>query len=128
MMGTNPDDSRRKMRGGLVLTLGVGLVLVAAAGCAVGPHWRSQLEAIGVRFVSARELKGMLDRKEDLVLVDARDEVWYRAGHIPGAISIPAEDSPLSTFDVARPKPLLHPDRLPQDRGRLLVFYCGGTT
>jgi rhodanese-related sulfurtransferase len=70
----------------------------------------------------------MLDRREDVVLVDARDEVWFRAGHIPGAISIPAEDAPLAAVDVTRPKRLLHPERLPEDRGRLLVFYCGGPT
>jgi len=105
-----------------------GLVLLAAAGCTVRPAWREQLEGIGVRFISARELKGMLDRREGLVLVDARDEVWYRRGHIPGAISIPAEDSPLDAVDVRRPKRLLRPERLPRDRGRPLVFYCGGPT
>ena len=105
-----------------------GVALVAAAGCAERPPWRSQLEGRGIRFISARELKGMLDRGEDLVLVDARDEQWYRAGHIPGAISIPAEDAPLAAVDATRPKRLLHPERLPADRGRLLVFYCGGPT
>ena len=105
-----------------------GLVLVAFGSCSPAPPWRSQLEGLGIRFISARELKVMLDRQEDLVLVDARDEVWFRAGHIPGAISIPAEDAPLDAVDVRRPKRLLHPDRLPQDRGRLLVLYCGGPT
>jgi rhodanese-related sulfurtransferase len=83
---------------------------------------------VGIGFITARELKAMLDRQEDLVLVDARDAVWYRAGHIPGAISIPAEDAPLTAVDVSRPKRLLYPERLPGDRGRLLVFYCGGPT
>ena len=69
-----------------------------------------------------------MDRREDFVLVDARDEVWYEAGHIPGAISLPAEDAPLAAVDVNRPKRLLYPERLPADRRRLLVFYCGGTT
>ena len=105
-----------------------GLALMAAAGCAGRPAWRQQLEDAGIRFISARELKGMLDRREDLVLIDARDEQWYRAAHIPGAISIPAEDASLDAVDVARPKRLLHPERLPADRGRLLVFYCGGPT
>ena len=105
-----------------------GVALVAAAGCAERPAWRSQLEDRGIRFISPRELKGMLDRREDLVLIDARDEVWYRAGHLPGAISIPAEDAPLAAVDATRPKRLLHRERLPADRGRLLVFYCGGPT
>ncbi len=105
-----------------------GLFLVMAVACTAPPPWRTQLEAIGIRFISAREVKAMLDRREGLVLVDARDEVWYRAGHIPGAVSIPAEDAPLESVDVNRPKRLLYPERLPEDRGRLLVFYCGGPT
>ena len=59
------------------------LALAAAVACTQAPPWQTQLEAIGIRFISARELKVMLDRREDLVLVDARDEVWYQAGHIP---------------------------------------------
>lgn len=94
--------------------------------CAAPPAWRGQLEALGIRFISATELKERLDRRETLTLVDARDEAWYRAGHIPGAISIPAEDAPLSALDVTRPKRPRFPERLPADRGGLLVFYCGG--
>ena len=104
------------------------VVALGAVGSAGRPGWREQLEGIGVGFITARDLKGMLDRREDLVLVDARDEVWYRRGHIPGAISIPVEDGPLDAVDVSRPKRFLHPERLPADRGRLLVFYCGGPT
>ena len=99
--------------------LAAGLVLATAANCTPVPPWRGQLEGIGVRFISARELKAMLDRREDFVLIDARDEVWFRAGRIPGAISIPAEDAPLAAVDVNRPKRLLFPERLPQDRRRL---------
>ncbi len=105
-----------------------GLLFLPALGCAGRAAWRQQLEDAGIRFISARELKEMLEGREDLVLIDARDEQWYRAAHIPGAISIPAEDAPLETVDVNRPKRLLHPERLPADRGRRLVFYCGGPT
>ncbi len=106
----------------------VGLLLATAVACTPVSPWRRQLEAVGIRFISARGLRAMLDRREDFVLVDARDEVWYRAGHIPGAISIPAEDAPLDAVDVNRPKRLLYPERLPADRGLALVFYCGGPT
>jgi rhodanese-related sulfurtransferase len=108
--------------------LPLALALMTIVACVGRPAWRAELEEAGIRLISARELKARLDRREDLVLVDARDEVWYRAGHIPGAVSIPAEDAPLDSLDMTRPKPLRHPERLPQDRGRLLVFYCGGPT
>jgi rhodanese-related sulfurtransferase len=68
----------------------------------------------------------MIDHGERFVLVDARDEFHYRRGHLPGAISIPAADAPLAFVDIARPKRLVHGDRLPADRSTLLVFYCGG--
>jgi len=110
-----------------VLALAGG-VLALAPTCAKAPQWRAELERVGIRFVSAKELKAMMDRGDDLVLVDARDEVHYNRGHIRGAISIPAEDKPLRDVDVGRPKWLPYPERLPGDRGRPLVFYCGGPT
>jgi rhodanese-related sulfurtransferase len=35
------------------------------------------------------ELTGMIDRKEDIVIVDLRLPTDYRKGHIPGAINLP---------------------------------------
>jgi rhodanese-related sulfurtransferase len=69
-----------------------------------------------------------MDHNDDFVLVDARDAEHYDRGHIRGAVSIPAEDKPLRDVDVLQPRLLLHPERLPADRDRSLVFYCGGTT
>ena len=105
-----------------------GVVLAMAPTCAKPRPWRAELERVGIRFVSATELKAMMEHGDDFVLVDARDEVHYDRGHIRGAISIPAEDKPLRDVDVRRPKWLLYPERLPADRARLLVFYCGGPT
>ena len=106
----------------------VASLILLAAGSAAPPRWRTQLEAAGIRFISAKELTGMMDRGEAFTLVDARDEVFYSRGHFPGAISIPAEDAPLAAVDIRRPKRLLYPERLPADRRVLLVFYCGGPT
>lgn len=102
--------------------------LLTASGCDRRPRWYRDLEAVGIHFVSAREVKAMLDRDEPLTVIDARDAVHYRNGHLPGAVSIPAEDKPLAEVDIRRPKRLLYPERLPADRGRLLIFYCGGPT
>jgi rhodanese-related sulfurtransferase len=123
-----PSGRPSLVKGVVARLLHAGVALVLGAACAARPPWQEQLEGAGIGFISARELKGMIDRQEDFVLVDARDEVWFRRGHIPGAISIPAEDASLAAVDIRRPKRLLHPERLPADRGRLLVFYCGGPT
>lgn len=105
-----------------------GIALQVAPTCAKPPQWRAELERVGIRFVSAREVRSMMDRGDDFMLVDARDAEHYDRGHLRGAVSIPAEDKPLLEIDVRRPKWLLHPERLPADRDRRLVFYCGGTT
>jgi rhodanese-related sulfurtransferase len=102
------------------------LLALALAGETPRPDWKTPLERAGIRFISARELSAMMGQAERFVLVDARDEVHYRRGHLPGAISIPAEDQPLRFLDIRRPKRLLHPERLPADRATPLVFYCGG--
>ena len=47
-------------------------------------------------------------------LVDSRPGIRYREGHIPTAISIPF------------PKMKDLKDKLPKDKNRLLIFYCGG--
>lgn len=37
----------------------------------------------------AHEVLGMIDRKEDIVIVDLRLPSDYRKGHLPGAVSLP---------------------------------------
>jgi hypothetical protein len=87
------------------------------------------LEAAGIRFVSAREVRVMLERGDRLTVADARDGVHYRRGrgrHLPAAISAPAEDRSLRVVDIRRPKRLLHPGRLPADCDAPFVLDCGG--
>lgn len=65
--------------------------------------------------VSADYMKQQIDKKVDMVIIDARPKkTKYDKGHIPGAISIPD-----SRFDKLKAQ-------LPQDKAKLLVFYCGG--
>ena len=35
------------------------------------------------------EVKGMLDRNEDIVVIDVRQPADYAAGHLPGAVNMP---------------------------------------
>jgi rhodanese-related sulfurtransferase len=65
--------------------------------------------------VSADYMKKQIDSKADMLVVDARPKrKKYDKGHIPTAISIPD-----SQFKKLK-------DRLPQDKSKLMVFYCGG--
>jgi len=54
-----------------------------------GPEYGSKIETTKL---TPAEVKGLLDSgKDDYVIVDVRDEAEYKEGHIPAAISIPAE-------------------------------------
>jgi rhodanese-related sulfurtransferase len=65
--------------------------------------------------VAADWVKRQLDEKADMVLVDSRPRrAKYDKGHIPTAISISDTE-----FDQLK-------GDLPADKGKLLVFYCGG--
>jgi rhodanese-related sulfurtransferase len=65
--------------------------------------------------VSTEWVKKQLDSQADMLLVDSRPKrMKYDKGHIPTAISIPD-----SQFDKMT-------NQLPADKGKLVVFYCGG--
>jgi rhodanese-related sulfurtransferase len=65
--------------------------------------------------VSAEWVKGRIDKGTDMTLVDSRPKrAKYDKSHIPTAVSIPDMQ-----FDE-------HKDRLPADKSKLVVFYCGG--
>jgi hypothetical protein len=54
--------------------------------------------------------------KGNFVLVDSRPGPRYHEGHIPGSILI---------YDAEFDK---HIDKLPKEKDKLLIFYCGGVT
>lgn len=54
-----------------------------------GPEYGKKVEA---KAMSPAELAKLIDNKnKEYVLVDVREEVEYRQGHIPGAINIPVD-------------------------------------
>ncbi|PHS27003.1 MAG: sulfurtransferase [Robiginitomaculum sp.] len=65
-----------------------------------------------VKVIDRAELRSMLVRDENIVLIDALPTTAYARGHIPGAISIPSED-----IIVRAPKMLT-------DRSTVIVVYC----
>ena len=65
--------------------------------------------------VSADWVQKQIDKKTDMALIDSRPKrKKYDKGHIPTAISIPDMQFDKMTAE------------LPQDKDKLLVFYCGG--
>jgi len=68
-------------------------------------------ERDGVELLSASELQERLERGK-VVILDVRPEAEYRAGHIPGAVSVPLEQ--LDAIAPALPK------------RREAVAYCRG--
>ncbi len=54
--------------------------------------------------------------KGNFMLLDSRPGPRYHEGHIPGSISL---------YDAEFDK---HIDKLPKEKDKLLIFYCGGVT
>ena len=55
--------------------------------------------------ITARETLELLKSGENVVVIDIRDDASFNAGHIPGALSIPANG-----FDLGKVKVLAKPD------------------
>lgn len=86
--------------------------LIAILGCAIlaaGTAFAGEYEDI-----SLAELKEKIAAKE-VVLLDVNGTSSYKKGHIPGAIDFRADKDALS-------------EKLPEDKGTLIVAYCGGPT
>ncbi len=66
--------------------------------------------------LSVEAIEKLLKGKEKYTLVDARPPLKFQEGAIPTAINIPLP---------AMQKNL---DKLPKDKGELLVYYCAGVT
>lgn len=73
------------------------------------PDWeaKGQIVSVSTDFIN----KALAD-KADIVLIDSRPERTVEKGTIPGAINIPD-----NKFDAAR---------LPADKAKQLIFFCGG--
>lgn len=69
-----------------------------------------------VKLDEMKRLAALGPEKGNFTLVDSRPAPRYHEGHIPGSINI---------YDADFDKNI---DKLPQDRDRLLIFFCGGVT
>ena len=51
-----------------------------------------QLFADEPERIALAELKRLLDAKENVILIDVRNQLDYNVGHLPGAVSMPFPD------------------------------------
>jgi rhodanese-related sulfurtransferase len=87
------------------------LILAALLLAPLGAHAQQPPPAAEA---DASQLEGWLRAGKKLTLVDARSDAEYAAGHVPGAIGIPAERTREEAW------------RLPSDKTVPVVFYCRG--
>jgi hypothetical protein len=71
----------------------------------------------GVSEIKVEELHKLLQDYVPLTLIDSRPELRYNQGHLPGSLSVPVPKLKEMKAKV-----------LPEDKNKLLVFYCGGYT
>ncbi len=87
-----------------VLALATGIVFMASLAIAQQD----------VTVISADDLRIRMHANHRTLLVDTRMPDEYQAGHIPGAINIPAE------------KMKAEKAKLPKDKAAPIIFYCRG--
>jgi hypothetical protein len=99
------------------LRLGEWLVLLLASALAVyllGKYWQRRrfLRVLRLARITPEELKGRLDRGEEIVIVDLRHALDLEADphHIPGALHLSPDE--LETRHIEIP------------RDREIVLYC----
>lgn len=129
---------RMKKETGLWLLVGAFLLCLCSSAFAL--EWGSselETEKLAVKFnsevmkggykiVATEELKGWIDKKENMLIVDTMPFAdSYKKNHLPGAVNfeLPVDEvNQLDDKTKAEFEKLLGPDK-----NRKLVFYCGFT-
>lgn len=69
--------------------------------------------------LSLGEFEAYVEKGSGLVL-DARPDIFYRLGHVPGALSLPRDDFESAYKNLQK--------TLEADRSRAVVIYCSGSS
>jgi len=108
--------------GALIILLGIG----AASAPAENPVWWERAENIarqeGYRLVSTEQLRSLYRSNTNFLIVDARPDYQYRAGHLPRAVQIefdPGDRHRLKPEKQDRFRSILGPDKQ-----RKIIIYC----
>ncbi len=130
----------------MMRTIGVLLVLgllVCGSGCGQNKFQQEvETEKVAVKLarhmaegeyevVTTAELKVLLDKRTDMVLVDAMPlEASYQKQHIAGAVQFLFPKSTMETWDTGETAGKSEADYaalLGEDKAKLVVVYCGFT-
>lgn len=126
-----------KMQKSLITVLMVFLLVFGMAGGALAAWGTKELETEkmavtfarevergGYKILTTEELKGWLDQKKPMLIVDTMPfEASYKKQHVPGAVQMELPIPEMTQMDdktKAALEKLLGPDK-----ERLIVFYCG---
>ncbi len=55
--------------------------------------YNASADAPAAKYITGPELDQMMKDGKKLAIIDVRDHSYYRAGHIPGAISVPSDEA-----------------------------------
>jgi rhodanese-related sulfurtransferase len=86
-MSEQLSEKRGKMKKVLCLVLLFSFIVLTGASSSI-PAKEEGVVLPQVLRIKAEELKEMIDKGSDLVVVDVRDSGSYEAGHIKGAVNI----------------------------------------
>ncbi len=84
---------------------------VAAYAAAITPEQLIQEAKSQVKSVSIHDLKKMVDKGEDIIILDVRDKEEFEKGHIKGAINISR-----GTLEF------LVQNKIPDKKSRIIVY------
>jgi hypothetical protein len=87
-----------------------GLWLLVLAACLVFP---AGIYAADFPDITAKDLKAKLDGGEKLFLLNPLSDIEFNEGHIQGTVNIPLDA-------------IANTDKLPADKGILIITYCLG--
>jgi thiosulfate/3-mercaptopyruvate sulfurtransferase len=83
-----------------------------------------EVERGGYKIVATDELKGWIDQKKDMLIVDTMPyEASYKKQHVPGAKQLEFPIPEMTKLDDKTKAALI--SLLGPNKDRLIVFYCG---
>lgn len=82
---------------------------------------RTEADREGYDLLDDAELKKLIDSGQDMILLDARADYEFAAGHLPGAVNLEFDLGDDMDLPQAKRQALVE---LAGDKKRMLVIYC----